>query len=170
MTSPKGLWAAGVALASMVAAGPVTASVFLQVDLPALTKMSGSVVHARVTDVRSAWNDDGTFIFTYVTLQVEETFRGEATDTVVVRVPGGRVGNYVAQMEGAPTFEPDEEVVAFLARWDDGVPMIAGYFQGLSKVEHDALGNKTLRGGLAHGMPIAALARAVGPARGRRLR
>jgi len=154
--------AAGLTLAaSMVAAGPVTASVFLQVDLPALTKMSASVVHARVIDVRSAWNDDGTFIFTYVTLKVEETFRGASQDTVVVRVPGGRVGDYVAEMEGAPLLMQDDDVVAFIGRWEDGAPMIAGYFEGVSRVEKDAHGNRFLRGGKAHGMPISELARAV---------
>src|SRR5262245_35457252 len=79
----------GLVLAgSMMAAGSAVASTFLQVDLPALTRMSTSVVHAHVTDVSSAWNDQKTFIFTHVTLRVEETFRGEPSETVVVRVPG----------------------------------------------------------------------------------
>lgn len=165
MTSRDRRRAAGLVLAaSMLAAGAVPASVFVQIDLPALARMSTSVVHARVTDVRSAWNDQKTFIFTYVTLRVEESFRGESPDTVVVRVPGGRVDNFVVEMEGAPQFQPAEDVVAFLGRWNDGTPMVAGYLQGLSRVETDAVGNRILRGGKAGGMPISELARAVGRA------
>jgi len=96
-----------------------------------------------------------------MTLKVEETLRGASQDTVVVRVPGGRVGDYVAEMEGAPRFVQDDDVVAFIGRWEDGAPMIAGYFEGVSRVEKDAHGNRILRGGKAHGMPISELARAV---------
>jgi hypothetical protein len=163
MISRNRVWIAGVALAAcMVAAAPVAASVFLKVDIPGLTRMSTAVVHAQVTEVRSAWNDEKTFIFTYVTLRVDETFRGEATETVVVRVPGGKVGDYVVEMEGAPRFRTGDEVVVFLGRWDDGAPMVAGYAQGVSRVQKDALGNRFLRGGIAEGMTISDLGRAVG--------
>jgi len=163
MTSRRFGWAARLVLAgTMVTAGTAGASMSLQVDLPALARRSTSVVHAHVIDVRSAWNDQRTFIFTFVTLRVEEKFRGESPETVVVRVPGGRVGDFVAEMDGAPQFSLGEEIVAFLASWDDGTPMVAGYQQGLSRVEKDVLGNRILHGGKADGMPISELARAVG--------
>jgi len=163
MMSRNRLWTAGIALAAcLVAAAPVAASTFLKVDVPGLTRMSTAVVHAQVTDMRSAWNDDKTFIFTYVTLRVEETFHGAAPETVVVRVPGGKVGDYVVEMEGAPRFTKDDDVVVFLGRWDDGAPMVAGYHQGVSHVKQDSLGNKFLRGGIAEGMSVRDLARAVG--------
>jgi hypothetical protein len=65
-------------------------------------------------------------------------------------------------MEGAPRFVVGDEVVTFIARWHDGVAMVAGYAEGLSKVKRDQVGNLRLEGGLADGMPISDLARQLG--------
>ena len=162
MTRGRGL--AALALGAMVIAGGsrATASTFLQVDIPTLRGMSESVVRGHVLDVRSAWNDEGSAIFTYVTLRVTGRLHGSADNQLVIRVPGGTVGDFTSEMEGAPTFEVGEDVVAFIARWYDGVPMVAGYAQGLSRVHPDRLGNLMLRGGLADGMPIDELGRQLG--------
>jgi hypothetical protein len=138
------------------------ASTFLKVDIPTLKTMSESVVHARVVDVRSAWNDEGSAVFTYVTLEVKGRLHGAADNQIVVRVPGGTVGDFTSEMEGAPQFHKGEQVVAFIARWHDGVPMVAGYAQGLSRVNQDRLGNEILEGGVADGMPVLELGRQLG--------
>jgi len=78
-----------------------------------------------------------------------------------VRVPGGTVGDFHAVMEGAPEFQVGDNVVVFLGLWDDGVTMVEGYFQGLSKVDRDAAGNEMLKGGSAHGLSMAQLARQI---------
>ena len=133
------------------------ASTFLKVDVPALKRMSEAVVQADVVDVRSAWNDEGSAIFTFVTLQVTGRLHGAAADQLVVRVPGGTVGDFTSEMEGAPVFHEGDHIVAFIARWFDGAPMVAGYAQGLSKINRDRLGNLMLEGGVADGMPLAEL-------------
>src|SRR5262245_13815138 len=155
---------ASVVLGAVFLAGAslATASTFLKVDIPTLKSMSESVVRGHVVDVRSAWNDEGTAIFTYVTLEVTGRLHGNAADQLVIRVPGGTVGDFTTVMEGAPEFEPGDDVVAFIARWYDGVPMVAGYAQGLSRVHPDRLGNLMLRGGLADGMPMSELGRQLG--------
>lgn len=154
---------AALALAALAAAGGslTVASVFLKVDIPTLNRMSDSVVHARVVDVQSAWNADGSSIFTHVTLKVLGRLRGTTGDQIVVRIPGGTVGDFTIQMEGAPRPALHDEIVAFIGKWDDGVAMIAGYEQGMSHVEHDNLGNAILRDGLADGMPMSDLVRQV---------
>jgi hypothetical protein len=164
MMSRKSLVA--VALGAMFLAGTslTSASTFLKVDIPTLKGMSESVVRGHVLDVRSAWNDEGTAIFTYVTLQVTGRLHGKADNQLVIRVPGGTVGDFTSVMEGAPAFEPGDDVVAFIARWFDGVPMVAGYAQGLSRVHPDRLGNLMLQGGLADGMPMTELGRQLAPA------
>ena len=150
-----------VALGAMFLAGIslTAASTFLKVDIPTLRSMSESVVRANVVDVRSAWNDEGSAIFTYVTLEVTGRLHGSAQSQIVVRVPGGTVGDFTSEMEGAPKFEVGDDVVAFVSRWHDGVAMVAGYAQGLSRVNRDQLGNLLLRGGLADGMPMTELGR-----------
>lgn len=152
---------AALALGAILLAGVslTMASTFLKVDIPTLKKMSESVVHANVVDMRSAWNDEGSAVFTYVTLEVKGRLHGTAQDQIVVRVPGGTVGDFTSEMEGAPQFHKGDHIVAFIARWYDGVPMVAGYAQGLSRVNQDRLGNEILEGGLADGMPMSELAR-----------
>ena len=154
---------AAFALGAMFLAGVTmtAASTFLKVDIPTLKRMSESVIQARVTNVQSAWNDEGSAIFTFVTLQVTGRLHGTSTDELVVRVPGGTVGDFTSEMEGAPRFQEGDEIVAFIARWYDGVPMVAGYAEGLSKIDRDPRGNLILRGGLADGMPITDLGRAL---------
>jgi hypothetical protein len=136
-----------------------TASTFLKVDIPTLKRMSESVVQANVVDVRSAWNDEHTGIFTYVTLDVKGRLHGNADNQIVVRVPGGTVGDFTTKMEGAPEFEVGDDIVAFIARWQDGAPMISGYAAGVSRVHRDGLGNKMLTGGLADGLPMSELSK-----------
>jgi len=149
---------AAVLLASATLAG---ASTFLKVDIPTLKGMSESVVRAKVVDVRSAWNDEGSAIFTYVTLEVKGRLHGRADNQLVVRVPGGTVGDFTSEMEGAPKFEAGDNVVAFIARWYDGVPMVAGYAEGVSKIHADRAGNDILEGGIADGMPVSELSKVL---------
>jgi len=159
----RGSVAAGLVLAALALTGGThaVASTFLKIDLPTLNRMSESVVHARVVAMESAWNAEGSMIFTEVELQVLGRLRGTTDSTVVVRVPGGTVGNFTSEMEGAPRFQTGDEVVVFLSRWDDGVPMVAGYAEGLSFVHADAVGQTVLHGGLANGLPMAELARQI---------
>ena len=78
-----------------------------------------------------------------------------------VRVPGGVVDGYRVVMEGAPDFKVGDNVVVFLGAWDDGALMVEGYYQGLSKVDRDAAGNEMLKGGSAHGLSMAQLAKQI---------
>ena len=142
-------YAVGAALVASWATGGVSlsrATTILKADVATLTQASDAVVQARVTGVQSAWNAERTIIFTHVTLNVARAIRGSAADGVVVRVPGGSVAGFTIQMEGAPKFEKNSNVVVFLGRWDDGAVKVVGYHQGLSRVVPDRLGNPILRG------------------------
>jgi hypothetical protein len=160
----RSLVAFGLGAIFLAGVSLTAASTFLQVDIPTLKSMSESVVRANVVDVRSAWNDEGSAIFTFVTLEVTGRLHGAAQQQIVIRVPGGTVGDFTSEMEGAPTFEVGDDVVAFVARWYDGVPMVAGYAQGLSRVNRDRVGNLMLKGGVADGMPMLELGRQLGRA------
>ncbi|HZI92683.1 MAG TPA: hypothetical protein VFE84_00450 [Patescibacteria group bacterium] len=150
-----------LAIAAFIVAGSgfAGASTFLKEDIASLKKQSEAVVHAKVVDVRSYWDSDHAVIYTDVTLDIKGRLLGSSDNQMIVRVPGGTVGDFTVAMEGAPKFDLDDEVVAFIARWYDGAPMVAGYFQGLMKVEHDKLGNAFLHGGVADGLAMSELAR-----------
>lgn len=152
-----------LALAGLLAAGVTGAgaSTFLKQDVGDLIRKSQGVVHAQVTDIRAEWNADHTFIFSYVTLEVKRTLAGTKHAYETVRVPGGVVDGYRVVMEGAPDFKVGDNVVVFLGAWDDGQLMVEGYYQGLSKVDRDAAGNEMLKGGSAHGLSMAQLAKQI---------
>jgi len=161
MRSRPGFIASFVAAALLLSfgTGQAVASMFLKEDVQSLKNRAEAVVRASVVDSRSYWNADATMIFTDVTLAVKGRLHGNADDTIVVRVPGGTVGDFTVEMEGAPRFDVGEDVVAFIGRWDDGAPKVAGYFQGVSRVRPDKAGNEMLQGGVADGLPMSELAR-----------
>ena len=159
-----------VALAALLVAGlspTAKSSTFVKMGISTLRGRSESVVQAQVARMRSE-RIGGGMIFTYVTLNVTRTLHGKSATELVVKVPGGTVDGYTIRMEGAPEFQRGSTVVAFIGRWDDGSPMVAGYSQGLSKVTRDALGNQTLQGGVGHGLTVAGLARQLASAGGNR--
>ena len=155
------LFGAG-ALACLSMTGVMIASTFTKMDIPSLSRGSEAVVHARVVEINSDWNADRSMIFTHVTLQVIRSLRGDPRATVTVRVPGGTVGELTTVMVGGPRFEMNQEVVAFLAPWDDGVPGVMGYAQGLSQVRREPNGRTRLRGGAADGLSIRELTGLIG--------
>jgi PKD repeat protein len=54
--------------------------------------------------------------FTYVTLARLEAIRGDVEEAFTVRLPGGRVGDFVSWTAGTPRFAVGSEVVLFLER------------------------------------------------------
>ena len=152
-----------LAVAALLAAGAsgTGASTFLKQSVGDLIRSSKGIVHAQVTDIRAAWNADHTFIFSEVTLEVKRSLLGTKRAYETVRVPGGVVDGYRVVMEGAPDFQVGDNVVVFLGTWDDGALMVEGYYQGLSKVDRDAVGNEMLKGGSAHGLSMAQLAKQI---------
>ncbi|HYV67741.1 MAG TPA: hypothetical protein VE964_15955 [Myxococcales bacterium] len=85
-----------------------------------LTASSDAVLHARVIARESRWGAGGPesgVIFTRITLQPVEWWKGAgAPAAVVVRVPGGTVGDLTQTVDGAAAFAPQEEVVVFLRK------------------------------------------------------
>ena len=154
---PRTSWRVALfVVATLLAAGltPVHASTFLKLDVPGLTGRSESVVHARVVSSESAWNTRRSMIFTNVTLDVIRTIHGRSRDRIVVRVPGGTVGDRTFVVEGAPEFPAAGTVVGFIGEWPDGAAKVIGYFQGVSQLTPDGRGNQVLRGGSGSGLTL----------------
>ena len=74
------------------------------------------ICKGKVLKVISEWNDEGTFIWTYVTLAVDETIKGVdlSGNDIILKVPDGVVGDIAQRSSEQVSFEAGEDVVVFL--------------------------------------------------------
>jgi len=99
---------------------PMAASQFIELSFDQVAREARYVVRGNVTQTWSAWDEAHEVIFTYATVRVTRYF-GETTgpDTLVVREVGGTVDGYTQEAIGFPAIRQGEEVVFFLAPWED---------------------------------------------------
>jgi hypothetical protein len=122
-----------------LSSGPAAAAIALHYELTDLAREADEVVHGRVIGQTSYWDDH--VIMTEVTVEVVECLKGErpAGERVVVRQPGGRVGELAMLVPGMPTFLNDEVVVLFLEAGSvEGASLVMGLAQGRFTVAADA--------------------------------
>ena len=81
-----------------------------------LTKESDNIVRGIVKSMKSEWNDEKNYIWTFVTISVTETTKGDTLDEkeIIVKIPGGVVGEIGQRSEYEVVFEKGEEVLLFL--------------------------------------------------------
>lgn len=144
-------------LAGVVAVTSAGAVTVLPATFEELVRESVSVVHGRVLDVEGRWTSDRRTIESTVTLDVVETLKGTTTDTASFVVPGGRAGDRILVMPGAPTFRPGDEVIVFLRGRAPALPQPVGLSLGVYRVSADQRGG----GRLVLPTPIAAAAAGV---------
>ena len=109
-----------IPVALMVLALPLAASQFVQLPFEQIARQSQFIVRGNVENTWSAWDSAHEVIYTYATVRVNRYF-GDATgpDTLTVREVGGTVGDYTQEAIGFPAIRRGEEVVLFLAAWED---------------------------------------------------
>jgi hypothetical protein len=112
--------------------------VVVQYDFDQLVAEADAIVHARVVEQHSEWQDQR--IVTQVVLEVIECSKGSyaAGDRVTIEQAGGVVGDLAMVVPGEPTFTTGEEVVLFL-EVEPAVadPLVLGMGQGKFSVVAD---------------------------------
>lgn len=81
----------------MVSSSTLASSQWALETLKALTESAPIIVLGEVQEVKSQFGyylglDD--FIFTYVTIRVQRSLKGNAGDQVIIRVHGGQIGAF----------------------------------------------------------------------------
>lgn len=113
---------------------PAAATTMLRMDLTGLAQAADTVVHGTVRRMESRWSGDHRRIVTDVEIEVTETLKGQASSTVLVVQPGGRVGDIGQIVHGLASFAPGEEVVVFLERHGANAFRVTGMAQGKYQV------------------------------------
>ena len=103
---------------------------------------STAIVHAKVSGTRTALR--GPAIYTYYQLQVIESWKAPASQTLEVAVPGGVANGLRQSVAGAPSLNVGGEYVIFLWTSPSGLTQVIGLSQGLFRVAPDAAGNLQL--------------------------
>lgn len=112
------------------------ATVIVPIEFRELVTTSLAIVHAHVTDVRSAYVDGRRSIETFVTVAADDYLKGNLGEHVTFLVPGGEIGRYRTIFVGAPQFREGDEVVLFL-KSAGGMPYVVGLSQGAYRVIAD---------------------------------
>lgn len=103
-----------VAIAASLAV-PASATTLRRMAVEELVASNRTIVVGQVTDARSYWNKDKTFILTDVRLTVNEVVKGNLQDQeITVTLMGGRVGEITTLILGGPELIPGKSYLLFL--------------------------------------------------------
>jgi hypothetical protein len=123
---------------------PAGGTTFVMMDEPTLMESSDLVVIGTVTSITSAALGPTDPIYTYVEVQVERVVKGASNGgTLVVREPGGSVGERRQWIFGAPEFWVGERTLLFLSRSPDGTLQTNSLGMGKFTLAVDRTGQAT---------------------------
>jgi putative Ig domain-containing protein/Ig-like domain-containing protein/matrixin len=89
-----------------------------------------AIVRGKVVSVETALDNENR-IFTYITLKVREVLKGEITERrIVIKEPGGEIGNRGSLVFGTPQFARGDRVLLYLDTWRDGSLRVLHMFLG----------------------------------------
>jgi hypothetical protein len=121
---------------------PVSAELTPAWSIEQLAAFSSLVVRGQVRGVTTQWDPAVNGLYTYTTIDVTETWKGElSTPTVVVKTLGGRLADIELAVDGQPVFRTGDDIVVFLeVRPRDNTLYPAGLWQGVWRTSRDELG------------------------------
>jgi hypothetical protein len=80
-------------------------------------------------------------VFTYITLEVNEVWKGAIrSNQIVIKQAGGISNGFGTLLYGTPEFSLDERVLVFLDTWNDGSLRVHQFFLGKFDISEDANG------------------------------
>lgn len=131
------LWAVFVAV---LMAASASATTLVRMSLDQLAEASTEIVRGRVVSQETRWNPEHTRIYTYTTLALEQTYKGNPPSSLVIQQPGGRIGNVHVFVAGTIQFHAQAGYVLFLERspGDPSKFLPVGMMQGAYRIYRDA--------------------------------
>lgn len=103
-----------------------------------LVAQADTIVYGRIALVEGQWASDRQSIDSLVTVDVLDRFKGRGGGSATFKVPGGRAGNTINVLPGAPTFHEGDLVVLFLSSRGPSIPTPVGLTEGVLRVALDA--------------------------------
>jgi hypothetical protein len=105
-----------------------------------LIKQSEAIVYGKVLEFYSTWAEDNSQIYTYVSFEVIEQFKGEKLERqVTIQIPGGKVEDITQVTTDTPALLPGMKAVLHLFVQDTGYFWIYGWEKGALEVKNDTI-------------------------------
>lgn len=132
-------------------------SLMLKLSLAELVSNAEMIVVGKVVEKECRWGETGEWIYTYVTVSVDEYIKGEGENEIVLMHPGGEVGKKGLMVGNMPSFREGEEVLVFLRKGEEdlasldlqgdagGIYSVSGLAQGKYDVTVDETGEKMVK-------------------------
>jgi hypothetical protein len=145
----------------ILVAAPAFATTLVRMSLDQLAEASTEIIRAHVLSQQTVWNPQHTRIYTYTTLALDQTYKGDPPSSPVIQQPGGTVGKTRLFVAGTVQFHPQTGYLLFLERSsaDPSKFLLVGMVQGAYRIYRD---EKTQEeklilplGSLARGVPVS---------------
>ncbi len=149
-------------LVAVLMAASASATTLVRMSLDQLAEASTEIIRGHVVSQQTLWNPEHTRIYTYTTLALDQTYKGNPPALLVVQQPGGKVGRVQVFVAGTIQFHAQAGYVLFLERSsaDPSKFLPVGMMQGAYRIYRD---QKTQEEKLI--LPLGSLPRGV-PASG----
>jgi hypothetical protein len=128
-TVPTAIACVTACILAAAAVAPVSAATLQRLSMDEMLAKSSSIVRGTVTASWTAFT--GSIVYTHYKIQVSEQFKGAASSSVEIMVPGGTVKNLHQGFSGSPLLNQGDEFVFFLWTSKTGITWITGLTQGL---------------------------------------
>jgi hypothetical protein len=124
-------------------------ALMIEVPTSELTRTAEVIVRGTVKDMKSEWDEERKFIWTLVTISVSKSIKGDGLEQqdIIVKIPGGIVGEIGQQTSDTPVFKKGEEVLLFLKSniyKGQNVFHIRGNFQGKYTIKDNKIIEKKI--------------------------
>ena len=97
-----------------------------------------AILRGKVVGIESSFEQQSGRIFTYITVKVQEVYKGRIAERkIVLKELGGQVGDRASVIFGNPRFKNGEKVLLYLDTWADGSLRTYQMFLGKFNIEND---------------------------------
>ena len=127
-------------------AGTLLATTVIPPSFDELVSRAQTIFQGTVTNVSSAWTGEGAqrHIVSYVTLKVEDTYKGNPGKQITLRMLGGTVGDQTMEVSDAPKFKPGDRDVLFVENNGTQFIPLVGIMHGRYRIEKNQAGRDVI--------------------------
>jgi hypothetical protein len=116
----------------------VSSAILMDMTKEELIANCDDIIIGRVKSIESKWNDERNFIYTYVSVEIQEQMKGESLGTVcTLQIQGGTIGDTSLWVEDMPVFVDGSNILLHIFMKDNGYPDVYGACTGLLIIENN---------------------------------